>query len=508
MHNHSKGGLCRRDFLKAAAALGLTGYAGSLLAQNLDFGPGTGLPAVDGPLRWLDSGGQKGVFLKQYLPMYAEARGIEAVYDGLPWQEIGTVLPLGVRNGSAPDTFNLPIGMEPSVAIAEGWLQPLEDYIPDIESWKAAFPKGAFVSGINVFDGKTYGFPFSGERRFNNALLFNQDMMNEAGYDQIGPDKALTHEQMRDAAAKITRNSGGAFGFIIGGKQVPRWGGTATMLAQRAGATVGSNGLLEGLDLTTGEFAYGGDEYVSGVELLLAMNDDGSVFPGSLTIIAPQAREFMTQGAAGMIVQGPWNVPIWEANAPNFNFGVSPGPCPEESMNDNPVWVLQVANSANMMWLNKAAKNPAYAGDFFRWLGSMEGQIAYANVASSADPAIFPEASAQAQLSDRAKAMIKMAENFVRVAPNPFVRNPELSKVAAAYVEPTPNLSQSVQGLFAGQLKGVKQTLQGVADARNKALDDAIAKAKSGGAKVSREDFVFANWTPSQDYGQAEYDAL
>ena len=126
-------------------------------------------------MRWLDSGGTEGrVPQSQYLPAYGEAAGIEVVYDGLPWQEIATVLPLGIRNGSAPDTFNLPLGMEPSVAVAEGWMQPIEDFIPDFETWKKAYPDGAFVEGINVFGGKTYGYPYSTERRFNNALLFNR----------------------------------------------------------------------------------------------------------------------------------------------------------------------------------------------------------------------------------------------------------------------------------------------------------------------------------------------
>jgi multiple sugar transport system substrate-binding protein len=496
----------RREFLKSTAAFGLSALATPAFAQSADFGPApAGLPAADGPMRWLDSGGQKGEFLKQYLPEYAKARGIEVIYDGLPWNEIATVLPLGVRNGSAPDTFNLPLGMEPSVALAEGWIQPIEDYIPNFEDWKKAYPDGAFVEGINVFGGKTYGFPFSIERRFNNALLFNRAMMHEAGYDQIGPDQALTFDEMRDAAAKITKNSRRrAFGFIIGGNQVLRWGSVATVLAQRAGATVGSNGLLEGMNLKTGEYVYGSDAYVAGVELLLAMNSDGSVFPGSLGINAPQARAFIAQGAAGMIIQGPWNVPIWEAEAPGFDFGVSPAPAPA-GMNDAPVWVQQLPNSANMMWLNARAKNPAYVGDFFSWLGSLDGQIAYAKVASSADPAIFPEALARADLSEQAIAMINMAQKFVRIAPNPFVRNPELAKVAAAYVDPTPNLSQAVQGLFAGQLMGVKETLQSVADARNKALDDAIAKAKAAGANVSRADFVFSSWNPEVDFGPADY---
>jgi multiple sugar transport system substrate-binding protein len=161
-----------------------------------------------------------------------------------------------------------------------------------------------------------------------------------------------------------------------------------------------------------------------------------------------------------------------------------------------------------MMWLNAKAKNPQYAGDIFRWLGTVEGQVAYANVASSADPAIFPESIKLAKLSDRAKIMLKMAEDRVRVAPNPLVRQPGLSKVAAAYVDPTPNLAQAVQGLFSGQLSGVKATLKKASDARNKALDTAIAKAKAAGAGVSRDDFVFTSWDPSRDFGPADYAKL
>ena len=505
-----QGGLSRRDFLATASALALAAYAGPAFADSPDFGPKpAGLPAPDGPLHWLDTGDTKGVFLKQYLPEYGKARGIEVVYDGLPWKELNTVVPLGIRNGSAPDTFNLPQTLEPAVAISEGWLQPIDDYVPDFENWKKAYPNGAFVEGVNVFGGKTYGFTFSTNRRFENALLFDQQMMNDAGYGHIDADHAATFDEMRDAAAKITKNSKGkAYGFIIGGSQVQRWGDTATMLAQRAGAPVGFRGLIQGIDLKTGQFAFGGDAYVVGVELLLAMRDDGSVFPGSLTIIAPQAREFITQGAAGMIIQGPWNIPAWERRAPNWNFGVSPGPAPDKGSLGNPVSVGQLPSSTNMMWLNAKAKNPAYAGDFFHWFGSLAGQTAYATIASCGDPAIFPQASSKAELSDRAHAMLNMAEKYVRISPNPFIRNPELAKVAAAFNAPTPTLSQAIQGLFAGQLTDPKGTLKKVEDAHNKALDDAIAKAKADGAKVSRDDFVFADWDPNKDFGPADYAKL
>ena len=66
---------------------------------------------------------------------------------GLPFSEIQTILPLGIRNGSAPDAFNLPLDMPPAVAVAENWVRPLDDLIPDIEAWKAGFPTGSWAEG-------------------------------------------------------------------------------------------------------------------------------------------------------------------------------------------------------------------------------------------------------------------------------------------------------------------------------------------------------------------------
>src|SRR5690606_13292740 len=98
-----------------------------------------------GPFRWLDSGDQKAVFFRAFFEYYGKVRGIETVYDALPWSEIATVLPLGIRNGTAPDAFCLPLNVPPAFAVTEGWVQPLDDLIPDIEAWKAKFPDGAFL---------------------------------------------------------------------------------------------------------------------------------------------------------------------------------------------------------------------------------------------------------------------------------------------------------------------------------------------------------------------------
>jgi multiple sugar transport system substrate-binding protein len=57
-----------------------------------------------------------------------------------------------------------------------------------------------------------------------------------------------------------------------------------------------------------------------------------------------------------------------------------------------------------------------------------------------------------------------------------------------------------MQGLYTGQLTNVKAALQDLQDRSETALDNAIAAARKQGANVSRADWVFADWKPSENY--------
>jgi multiple sugar transport system substrate-binding protein len=214
----------------------------------------------------------------------------------------------------------------------------------------------------------------------------------------------------------------------------------------------------------------------------------------------------MPQGVAGLILQGPWNIPQWERENPDFDFGISRTPAPEGSTGN--LIVGSLASPANTMFINAKAKNPQAAADVFHYLGTEQGQIDWGNVVGPSDPPIFPAAAANSQMSERAKAALAMFEETVKVGPNPFARNPQLAEVAKVYKEPTPNLALTVQGLFSGQVTGVKEQLTALVSATNKALDEAIKAAKDGGAEVSRDDLVFANWQPAKDYVAADYAAV
>lgn len=505
-------GISRRGLLAGTAAFGAWAVAGMrpVFADKTTFAiphdPIAPIPAGSS-LRWVDSGDNKARFYKAFIPQYSAAReGAKIVYDGLPWDQIGTVVPLGIRNGTAQDVFSLPLSVSGAYAVANGWVQPYDDFMPDLAAWKAGFPAGTFLEGLNVFDGKTYGLPYNSGRMSSAYTLYNVPLMHEAGFDPAG--KPLSWDDMRQAALKITQaGKGQRYGWIIGGSQVNRWSAVVRGLAQASGAAGGGSGPWADLDFRTGEYLFDSDAYVGAIELLLAMKTDRSVFPGVMGMNAPQARAFTAQGAAGMILQGPWCVPQWQVQAPKFDFGSARTPAMDPAHGGATI-VDAVASVNNTMWIWKGSKNQQLAADLFHYLGTVQGQTDWVNIVGPGDPPILPAAAKAARISARAQQVLDLGETSVRVGPNPLVRNPALAGATAVFKGPTPGFAATVQGLFSGQLGNVKQAMTDLKSRMNAALDKALAEAAKTGSKVSRDDLIFANWDPSRDYVQADYNAL
>ncbi|WP_022952625.1 ABC transporter substrate-binding protein [Leucothrix mucor] len=495
--------LSRRRFLQTTAG----GIAGLALGSRFAYADSQLPSAINSikagsKLRWVDSGDQKAVFYKQFFAEYAKARNIDVVYDPLPWKEIAQVVPLGVRNKTAHDVFALPQNDNPANAMAQGWIQPFDDFIPDMAAWKAKFPAGAFLPGVNEFEGKTYGLPFTSNKRYTTQLLFNRKYMKQAGFD---PDSSpLTWSQFRGAAKKITEQGKGRyFGFIIGGSQLGRWSFAVRDMGRMAGASAGGDGVLDSdIDFRTGEYVFDSEQYIGAVELFIAMKKDRSFFPGTMGLNAPQARAYVPQGAAGMILQGPWNIPQWEKAHPDFDFGIVSGPVPDEG----PAGKLSIGQGAslpNTMWLYSGSENGAIAGDIFHYLGSLEGQIAWANIVGAGDPPIMSAAIEKADMSPRAKSILKHFDEAIKVGPNPLVRKPALAEVANRFQAPDVSFAQTVQGLVGGQLKDVSKEMKALKQRYNDSMDKAFEKARKAGADVSRDDLVFADWNPDVDYTSA-----
>ncbi len=462
---------------------------------------GVKLPTEKLTLHWVQSGpGPKGVFLKEYLASYQHAHpNITIQLDELPWPEINKLVPLGVQNGNAPDVFQIPQGFTNGQAVGQGWVQPLDTVIPNFAQWKAGFPAGTFVNGITTFNGKTYTIPLSSNRVYGTLLLYNVDYLKQAGIDPQA--KPMTWDEYRAAAKKLTQQGGGKYyGVIFEGAQTSNWGLDVRNLARMAGA-VGND---EDINWKTGEYNYLTDQYLAAIDLLLGLKADGSVFPGSLSLNAQQARAQFPHGVAGMMLQGPWNIEQWKAGNPDFNFDVASVPVPNTG---TPMPLTYGPGGANQLWVYAKTRYTAIAGDLLSYLGTEQGQETYVTL-SGGEPAIFPKANQIPTVDPRVRKVNALFEHQMRLGPSPDARNPDVEKVNLEHKTVTPDFGTVVQGIYTGQLSDPRKAMQDLKDRADKELDRAIKAAQAKGAKISRDDFVFANWDPTKDYTDADYAAL
>ncbi|MBP1963229.1 hypothetical protein [Paenibacillus aceris] len=76
------------------------------------------------------------------------------------------------------------------------------------------------------------------------------------------------------------------------------------------------------------------------------------------------------------------------------------------------------------------------------------------------------------------------------------------------YKDVQPGVGDILQGVVAGAIKDPTAPLKQYSALVNKALDTAIAKAKSEGAKVDRNDFTFSNWSADKNYLEQDYKSI
>lgn len=494
----------------AVTATGATAASAPGVGEIVIPNTGAKLPTAKVAFRWIDSGDLKALFYKKFFAAYQQAHpNITITYDALPWTEINKIVPLGVQNGNAHDVFAIPQNFTGAQAVREGWVAPLDDLIPNFAQWKQNFPFSSFIPGIHTFNDKTYTFPVTSNKRYGTLTLYNVEYLQKAGYDPAS--KPLTWDEFRAAAKKLTQQgSGKYYGIILAGKG-NYFNGVVSNLARMAGAAAsgGGSGTTDGINWKTGEYNYTADQYRAAIELLLALKSDGSVFPGSLSLNGPEARAQMPNGVAGLILEGPWNIPQWPQENPNFTFGVASQPIPNSG---DPVPLTYEETGANQMWVYAKSPSKAIAGDMFAYTGSEDGQTAIVVATEGNLRAILPQANERAQRSQRldphASKALQLFDQQVRLGPMPVVRNPDVSQVNLEMKAITPTFNDTIQGLYTGQIGDVQRALQDLKDRSDKELDRAIKAAQAKGAKVSRDDYVFPNWDPTRDYTQADYDAL
>lgn len=244
-------------------------------------------------------------FEENVIPLFEEEYPnvkVEAI--AVPYDQFYQKIIVSIAGGMAPDLIRADLAWVPQLANL-GVLVPLDEYMDDFEEYK----EKVFVGTLepNYWQGNYYGLPLDTNTR---VLFWNAELFAEANLP--GPPETL--EEFFEYAERLSELDG-VWGFAEGGT-----GGWNILPLFWS-----NGGLLTDEEITQASGYLNSDRNVELLERLVEMYDRGSLAPSILGDGFSTADGY-AQNRYGMIVDGPWMVPIFRDQYPYFEAHMAPLP--------------------------------------------------------------------------------------------------------------------------------------------------------------------------------------
>lgn len=440
---------------------------------------------------WNWSQENKEFFSEMAAEFEAEHPGIEVVFETYAQDQYQQTLPLSLKGNEAPDIFWLSPEMRAKDYIEQGWIQPIGPYLD--QSFLSNFDSRLFVEGIMEFGGDLYTLPF--ENRFvklHGLFFYNKDVFAKAGLD---PEEDLpkTFGELREVCRKITEAGDGAYYGIswpgVGaGLERPLQG----LLTTAAPASGDIRYGRPGFDYRDGAFKLDNENHLEVYRLMKGLVDDGSVAPGWSSMKKGAARSLFGQNKVAFHLGGTWLPRVWnDMGFTELNFGIAQVPVPDSGRRSYRYMSL----AKGSVFLSAQTDHTEAAMEVYKWLHSRDFQRA-----NFVENGVFPGNKA-VDTSDAnwyQKRFLEIADAVVKSHPEPVVHNPEAGRVS------WPDVTPGIGEVFSAALqKGEEYYLREAgrwSEKMSEQLERNLEKARAEGAEVSREDFIFPDWDPMQNY--------
>lgn len=468
----------RRSLLKGAAALG----AASALP----------LPAFAqdaATVTWWDIFQPLIPLHEKMWAAYAASHPGKVEYTGMNSSDMMQALQLANRSNQMPDVFNVPNGSADQVNTlqASGWFAPLADSFV----FDKPFQKEVLAEGFTTWGGKLYSFPIFSFRQTSTSLWYFKDGLAATGVDAAaGPQ---TWEEARTAAKAATKD--GKYGLILPLQFVDRMAAHLNDLAQAAGAA-------GPIDWRTGEYAYASQPYVDALNFLLGFQQDGSLHPASSSLDARQGRARWAAGESLMFFDGPWNSGVLNGNFKDVIDAIDVVRVPYPAAEAGKSFTYH-APTTGTFYVSSQSDQVQLASDVLQQFTTEEYYIGLAERMDQ--PPLDLSAVEKANVHPGYRKVVSGYADYVRLAPDPLIRNPAIAQVYAEMKPVTPGLGEIIQGAFAGAFSDPKPVLQQFADQMTAERARAVEAAAAKGAKVSVDDWKFDAWKPGEDFTADKY---
>lgn len=261
---------------------------------------------------WQRNSGSGGPLYEWSQAFNASQDKIEVVYEGYGENYV-SMLNLALESGDPPDIFEVTTACAPVSDYGKNGLAlPLDELLTD--EFKADFNPNAFSQKEFSYDGKIYSVPL---RIQHYKLLYNLDLFEAAGLTHA----PQTLEELREYAKILTDNGKGkVYGFGFYGNYSACWLRHLDMFEIARGNTG-----VNGFDYSTGRFNFSTQKKM--VDFWASLAEDGSLFPGAMTLSVEQMRANFAQGNVAMMIDGNWMSTQYAMNIPtSIHWDAAPLP--------------------------------------------------------------------------------------------------------------------------------------------------------------------------------------
>jgi multiple sugar transport system substrate-binding protein len=403
-------------------------------------------------------------------------------------------LPLAFQSNQTPDIFywsdNPPSTM--NLLLDQGWIAPLGDNGKVPVEFTNRWPKGMFVDGINIRDGKTYGFPFSDNVVWGPGYMFvNRKAFTDAG---LNPDQApKTWSQLKSACEQIKARTPKVYCLANPTKSTD---------FQRLflGLMGGKLTMEQFFDFKNGRFALADPKAAETLKFIQDLNNAKLIAPGNNT--KEFSREQFATGGAAIYLDGAWMpssfVKDYKMKPDEFAVHVRPLP------DDGATGALPRSHDGNKYWISSKSTQKTEAWKFLDWMTRPDGYFAreyykdgYGTVAFS-DPAKYAQ-------NDQVKLMMglaRAAKPWRVQVPVAVLKCPDIAR-SKAYLDALKVRPNGEYEVLVDALNGNKDltvAAKPLVDERQQKLKEGLEKEAAAGLKVSLDCYTFPDWDYLKDY--------
>ncbi len=212
--------------------------------------------------------------------------GIEIVYEVFT-DNYPQTIELAYATGEGPDVYLDANGVYEKM-LPMGNLMPLDQFLT--EDYKKRFGEGAFLEGINMYEGKIYSMPGIGS---SARLIYNKGIFAKAGIS--APPKSL--DELVETARTITNKlkGEGIYGFAANLKTpLSAFNRSIDYIVMRSG------GVRSGYDFKNGKYNF--DDYRPVLEAYREIFAKDIAFPGCESLEIDPLRTQFAAGKIGMYI--------------------------------------------------------------------------------------------------------------------------------------------------------------------------------------------------------------